>query len=35
MNLVRVGGLVTLAGLGAFILVTLRRERRGKRTGNG
>jgi protein SCO1/2 len=28
MNLIRLGGLVTVAGLGAFILVTLRRERR-------
>ena len=35
MNLVRIGGVLTLAGLGAFILVTLRRERRGKRTANG
>jgi protein SCO1/2 len=35
MNLVRLGGAMTLAALGAFILVTLRRERRGRQTANG
>ena len=34
MNLIRVGGVLTLAGMGAFILLNLRRERRqGKAVG--
>jgi protein SCO1/2 len=35
MNLVRLGGVITLLGMGAFILVTLRRERRDRRSPNG
>jgi len=35
MNLVRTGGILTVLGLGAFILVTLRRERRARRHANG
>jgi protein SCO1/2 len=35
MNLVRVGGVLTVVGLGAFILLTLRRERRAGRHVNG
>jgi protein SCO1/2 len=35
MNLVRTGGVLTLLGLGAFILLTLRRERRDHQHANG
>lgn len=35
MNLVRTGGVLTVVGLGAFILLTLRRERRERRHANG
>ena len=35
MNLVRMGGVLTLLGLGAFILLTLRRERRAHQHANG
>jgi len=35
MNLIRTGGVLTLVGLGAFILLALRRERRAARHANG
>jgi protein SCO1/2 len=35
MNLVRAGGVLTVLGLGAFILLTVRRERRVARQANG
>jgi protein SCO1/2 len=35
INLVRLGGILTVAGLGAFILVALRRERRGHVASGG
>jgi len=35
MNLVRTGGILTLLALGAFIVLTLRRERRAQQHANG
>jgi protein SCO1 len=35
MNLVRTGGVLTLLALGAFIVLTLRRERRAAQHANG